>query len=165
MRITIDKPKRHKYTLYNNDTIWEPVEVVGNTMVYNMQTTGAFNLLDEKRKLVFYLYNDSAQDFFINTINAFNEENPDEPGEVIATGSYMQYANIGYNTHRKIWVNSKGRDLSTLQLTGHNISVRKIDQDKGNTWVLMDMHAIGETARPSYVKIGDVMVMYCQRFN
>lgn len=168
LRITIDNPKKHKYTLYNGNTPWQPVAVVGNTFVYNMQSTGTFNLLNEKRHLEFYFYNDNQQDFTLEGIwrGKYPPEDTDNvPETQLTQGVYYQRSQFAIRSGIVLWAKSKGADIESMQIELDNcklISAEKAEE-YGNDWRLMYIRTDGSTAgAPASVKIGNVLVVYIE---
>lgn len=149
---------------YNDQQEWAPIEVEGNVIVYSLQSNGTFRLLDASRKLVFEFQNDMQQDFTIDSILGYNNDESTFPGGVLVKGSYHQLASWSKGSGAlQFWVLSTGTDISSLQLSCTNGLAKDLamDESLGSRYrrIVLDLSS-GVIGSPCEIKCGDVLVAY-----
>lgn len=154
MRITIDREDVTKYVLYCNDTAWTPIEIVGNTLVYNVGNSGTFTLLDRQRAKVFEFSNSYEADFYIDSIYLYDETKPDKIGKLLSVNEYVQ---IKQKDARIPFIVKATSDISGLTVAGYHCGVRKLETELPAIYVAFLMEP---TSFPAYANIGDVRVVF-----
>lgn len=132
-----------------------------------MYSNGPYYLYDASRNIVFDFSVDVGQDFFIDTLNGYNQENPLIPGQLLREGTYYQLATRTKTTAMTLWVKSTGTGIASLDLSATNnavVSWQPKGDEYGDDYIYISVkYNDSVVGSPVSVYVGNVLVVYIER--
>lgn len=147
--------------LFNDNTEWQPVSTSGNTATYNMQSNGMY-IIKVGSDIIFSFRNENEQDFTIDATYESNQTNPNEPGPIARTGTYIQRESSRTTDTPSRWVKSTGANIANLELTATNgatVTASEKATQYGDDYVRFTLTLTNATGAVS-VFLGNVLIMY-----
>lgn len=167
LRIDLGTYRQDDIAVYNDAIPWSPVSIEGDVLVFNMQSNGKYFIYDNARKIVFDFSVDVGQDFFIDALYGYNQENPLIPGNLLRSGTYAQLDTRTKSSTLPLWVKSTGTGIASLDLSATNnaeVSLRTKSDEYGDDYIFFNVKFHDSVVgSPVSVYVGNVLVVYIER--
>lgn len=151
-------------SVYNNDTLWTPVSIDGNTSHYTVASNGAFKIVDASGKVLLSWSVEYEQAFTLEGIYKLHPVDSHHKGDRLTDGTYYQVDNFAYGTTLEVFVLSTDNQIISADASAtNNATITYIPPSSnynGLARILVINTSQSSPSQPIRVFVDDVLVVY-----